>query len=119
MKNVLKTIETAKELAASKNVTLNINSEAFIDGCLDVNDYPNNTELMDMEYKGFRVFVYIGDWDSFEECGKWIDYDILDKDCHRINDTDNICLTNDVLEAATDIEFYMGKIDKIIEIMKI
>lgn len=119
MKNILKTIETAKKLAANKNVTLEICSSAFIDGNLDANDYPNNTDFMTMEYKGFCVFVYVGDWDSFKECGKWIDYDIFDSHEQLMNDGDNICLTNDVLEAATDIEFYMGKIDKIIETMKI
>ena len=120
MKNVFETIEMAKKLAANKNVTLEICSSAFIDDeHLDVNDYCNNTDLMVMGYKGFCVFVYVGDWDSFEECGKWIDYDIFDSNEQLMNDGDNICLTNDVLEAATDIEFYMDKIDKIIESINI
>lgn len=108
-------IAKAEEFAKENNVTLEINKRGFIDDdCLDVNEYADDTELMSMQYKGYLVNVYIGIWDSFKECGKWIDYDIFGGEYELMNDGNDICPTNDVLEAATDIEFYMSKIENII-----
>lgn len=116
---ILEAIVKAEEFAKENGVELEINKDSFIDDDnLDVNDYLSNTEFMHMKYKGYLVNVYIGDWNSFDELGsKWIDYDILDpnNDYELMNDGDDICLTNDVLEAATDIEFYINKIEKIIK----
>ena len=112
---IFEAITRAEELAKDNNVTLEICKENFIDDeNLDVNDYADDTELMSMQYKGYLVNVYIGSWDSFEECGKWIDYDIFHNDYELMNEGDDICETNDVLEAATDIEFYINKINNII-----
>ena len=111
---IYEAIEKAKEFAIKNNIFLEIYEKAFIDEeHLDANDYPDDTELMSMEYKGCLVNVYIGSWDSFKECGKWIDYDIF-KGNELMNDGDDICPTDNVLEAATDIEFYMNKINKLI-----
>ena len=113
---IFEVIVKAEEFAKENGVFLEINKRSFIaDDCLDVNEYADNTELMSMEYKGYLVNVYIGSWDSFKECGKWIDYDIFNTDDELMNDGDDICLTNDVLEAATDIKFYMNKIENIIK----
>lgn len=113
---IFEAIAKAEEFAKKNNVFLEVCKSSFIDdNCLDVNDYANDTELMSMQYKGYLVNVYIGNWDSFEECGtKWIDYDIFGGDYELMNDGDDICETNDVLEAATDIEFYINKIENII-----
>ena len=112
---IFEKIERAEALAKLKGVILEINRQSFIDDeTLDVNDYANDTELMSMQYQGYLVNVYIGSWDSFKECGKWIDYDIFYNDYELMNENDNICTTNDVLEAATDIEFYINKIENII-----
>ena len=111
---IIEAIVKAEKIAKENDVILEIYMNSFIDDdYLDVNDYPDDTELMSMEYKGYLVNVYIGSWDSFEEGGKWIDYDIF-KGHELINDGDDIYPTNDVLEAATDIEFYMDKINKLI-----
>lgn len=113
--NTLEQIKKAKELSVKNNIVFKINENAFIDEeNLDVNDYPDDTELMSMEYKGYLVNVYIGIWESFKEVGKWIDYDIFDGDFELMNGGDDICPTNNVLVAATDIEFYMDKINKLI-----
>ena len=112
---IFEQIAKAKEFAIKNDMVLEINEKAFIDEeHLDVNDYADDTELMSMEYKGYLVNVYIGSWDAFKEGGKWIDYDIFDGNSELMNDGDDICETNDVLEAATDIEFYTNKIEKII-----
>lgn len=112
---IFKQIARAEEFAQKNDVVLEINKRGFInDDCLDVNDYADDTELMSMQYKGYVVNVYIGSWDSFKEGGKWIDYDIFYNDYELMNDGDDICETNNVLKAATDIEFYMDKIEKII-----
>ena len=113
--HILETIAKAEEYARKNGVILEINKRGFIDDdCLDVNDYADDTEFMSMMYKGYLVNVYIGSWAAFKECGKWIDYDIFYAGYELINDGDNICLTNNVLDAATDIEFYMNKINKLI-----
>lgn len=114
-----KAIAKAERFAKENNVLLTIHWANFIDdNHLDVNDYPSNTEFMTMKYKGYLANVYIGDWDSFDELEtKWIDYDIFDlnNDYELMNDGNDICETNNVLEAATDIEFYMNKIENIIK----
>ena len=111
---IIEAIAKAEKIANENDVILEINMNSFIDDdYLDVNDYADDTEFMSMEYKGYLVNVYIGSWDSFKEHGKWIDYDIF-KDDELMNDGDDICLTDNVLEAATDIEFYMDKINKLI-----
>ena len=111
---IFEAIAKAEAFAENNNMSLQINKRGFIDDeHLDVNDYADDTELMSMEYKGYLVNVYIGSWDSFKEHGKWIDCDIF-KGNELMNDGDDICPTNDVLEAATDIEFYMDKINKLI-----
>ena len=113
---IFEAIKRAEEFAEKNNVSLQINNKGFMnDDCLDVNEYPDNTEFMSMQYKGYLVNVYIGSWDSFKEDGKWIDYDIFNGNFELMNDGDDICLTNDVLEAATDIKFYINKIEKIIQ----
>ena len=113
---IFEAIVKAEEFAKKNGVVLEINKRGFIDDdCLDVNDYADDTELMSMQYKGYLVNVYIGNWDSFKECGKWIDYDIFKGDFELMNEGDDVCLTNDVLEAATDIEFYINEIEKIIK----
>ena len=113
---IFETIVGAEEFAKENGIFLEICKSSFIDDdCLDVNDYADDTELMSMEYKGYLVNVYIGSWDSFKECGKWIDYDIWFGDYELINEGDDICPTNDVLEAATDIKFYVDKIENIIK----
>lgn len=117
MKNqkIREAINTAKDFAKENDVLLTIYLVNFIDDDnLDANDYADNTEFMSMRYKGYLVNVYIGSWDSFEECGKWIDYDIFADGYELVNEGDDICETNDVLEAATDIEFYINKINNII-----
>lgn len=112
---IFEAIARAEEFAKKNGVILEINKASFIDdNQLDANDYANDTELMSMQYKGYLVNVYIGNWDSFKECGKWIDYDIFGDDYELMNEYDNICEIHDVLEAATDIEFYINKINKII-----
>ena len=112
---IFETIAKAEEVAKENDVFLEVCKSSFIsDDCLDVNEYADDTELMSMQYKGYLVNVYIGSWDSFKECGKWIDYDIFDNDDELMNDGDDIYETNDVLEAATDIEFYINKIENII-----
>lgn len=119
MKNqkILEAINKAKDFAQENDVLLTIYLVNFIDDDnLNVNDYPDETDLMMMNYKGYRVYVSIGHWDSFNELGhKWIDYDIYNKDYKRMNDGDDIYDTNNVLEAATDIEFYINKIEDIIK----
>ena len=113
---IFEAIESAERFAKENSVTLEICKKSFIDDeHLDVNDYADDTELMSMQYKGYLVNVYIGSWDSFKECGKWIDYDIFYNDYELMNDGDDVCETNDVLEAATDIEFYINKIENIIK----
>ena len=113
---IFEEIARAEEFARNNGVILEVNKESFIDDdSLDANDYADDTELMSMQYKGYLVNVYIGSWDSFKEVGKWIDYDIFYNDYELMNDGDNICQTNDVLEAATDIEFYIKKIENIIK----
>ena len=108
-------IARAEEFARNNGVILEINKESFIDDdSLDANVYADDTELMSMQYKGHLVNVYIGSWDSFKEVGKWIDYDIFADGYDLVNNGDDICETNDVLEAATDIEFYINKINNII-----
>lgn len=112
---IFKAIAKAEEFAKDNGVFLEICKRSFIDDdCLDVNEYADDTELMSMQYKGYLVNVYIGSWDSFKEAGKWIDYDIFYNDYELMNDGDDVCGTNDVLEAATDIEFYINKIENII-----
>lgn len=112
---IFKQIARAEEFANKNDVVLEINKRGFInDDCLDVNEYADDTELMSMQYKGYLVNVYIGSWISFKESGKWIDYDIFDSNDELMNDGDDICSTNDVLEAATNIECYMDKINNII-----
>ena len=112
---ICEAITRAEGIAKQNGVILEINKRGFIDDdCLDVNDYADDTELMSMQYKGYLVNVYIGSWDSFKEGVKWIDCDIFDSNYELMNDGDDICLTNNVLEAATDIEFYMNKINNII-----
>lgn len=112
---IFEAIAKAEEFAKKNDVFLEICKSSFIaDDCLDVNEYADDTELMSMQYKGYLVNVYIGSWDSFEECGKWIDYDIFADGYELVNEGDDICETNDVLEAATDIEFYINKINNII-----
>jgi hypothetical protein len=111
---IYEAIAKAKELAMKNGIVLEINEKAFIDeDHLDVNDYADDTELMSMEYKGCLVNVYIGSWQAFKEAGKWIDYVIFNNG-EFVNDGDDTCPTDDVLEAATDIEFYMKKINKLI-----
>lgn len=113
---IFKAIVGAEEFAKEHDVFLEVCKSSFIaDDCLDVNEYADDTELMSMQYKGYLVNVYIGSWDSFKECGKWIDYDIFNSDYELMNDGDDICETNDVLEAVTDIKFYMNKIENIIK----
>lgn len=115
---ICKAIAKAERLAKENNVLLTIHWANFIDdNHLNADDYPNNIEFMTMKYKGYLVNVYIGDWHSFEELeNKWIDYDIFDlnNDYELMNDGIDICETHDVLEAATDIEFYINKIEAII-----
>ena len=112
---IFKEIARAEGIAKQNGVILEINKRGFIDDdCLDVNEYADDTELMSMQYKGYLVNVYIGSWISFQDGGKWIDYDIFDSNDELMNDGDDICPTNDVLKAATDIEFYMDKINKLI-----
>ena len=111
---IIEAIAKAEKIAKENDVILEINMNSFIeDDCLDVNNYADDTEFMSMQYKGYLVNVYIGSWDSFKEYGKWIDYDIF-KGYELMNDGDDIYPTNNVLEAATDIEFYMDKINKLI-----
>jgi hypothetical protein len=114
--NIFKAIEKAEEIAKKNGVILEINKRGFIDDdYLDAHDYAADTEFMSMQYKGYLVNVYIGNWDSFKEFGtKWIDYDIFNDNDELMNDGDDICETNDVLKAATDIEFYINKIENII-----
>ena len=112
---IFEAIAKAEEFAKENGVFLEICKSSFIDdNCLDVNEYANDTEFMSMQYKGYLVNVYIGRWDSFEVGGKWIDYDIFADGYDLMNEGDDICETNDVLEAATDIEFYINKINNII-----
>ena len=112
---IIETIMKAEKLAKDNDVILEIHMNSFIDDdYLGVNNYEDGTEFMNMEYKGYLVNVYIGSWDSFKEGGKWIDYDIFDLDDNLMNDGDDICPTDNVLEAATDIEFYVNKIENII-----
>lgn len=113
---IIEAIAKAERIAKENGVILEININSFIDDdYLDVNDYADDTEFMSMQYKGYLVNVYIGSWDSFKEGGKWIDYDIFDGDFKLMNDGDDIYKTNDVLEAATDIEYYINKIENIIK----
>ena len=113
---IFEAIARAEEFAKEHDVILEICQGSFIDDeNLDVNDYADDTEFMSMQYKGYLVNVYIGNWDSFKELGsKWIDYDIFYNDYELMNEDDDICETHDVLEAATDIKFYVDKINKII-----
>jgi hypothetical protein len=113
---IFEAIAKAEKFAKDNGVFLEICKRSFIDDdCLDVNEYADDTELMSMQYKGYLVNVYIGSWDSFKEAGKWIDYDIFYNDYELMNDGDDVCETNDVLEAATDVKFYMNKIENIIK----
>lgn len=112
---IFEAIVKAEEFAKKNSIKLEICKDNFIDDDnLDVNDYADDTEFMSMQYKGYLVNVYIGSWDSFKEGGKWIDYDIFYNGYELMNDGDDVCDTNDVLEAATDVEFYMNKINNII-----
>ncbi len=112
---IFEAIAKAEKLAKDNDIILEININSFIDDdCLDVNGYLNDTEFMSMEYKGYLVNVYIGSWDSFKEGGQWIDYDIFDLDNNLMNDGDDIYPSKNVLKAATDIEFYINKIENII-----
>lgn len=113
---ICEAIAKAEEFAKENGVILEICKSSFIaDDYLDVNEYADDTELMSMQYKGYLVNVYIGSWDSFKEYGKWIDYDIFHSDYELMNEEDDVCETEDVLEAATDIEFYINKIENIIK----
>ena len=113
---ICEAIAKAKELATENGIILELNEKIFADAKhLDASDYADDTEIMSMQYKGYLVNVYIGCWDSFKELGtKWIDYDIFYNEDELMNDGDDICETNNVLKAATDIEFYINKIEKII-----
>lgn len=115
---ICKEIAKAENFAKENDVLLTIHWANFIDDKhLDANDYPNNTEFMTMKYKGYLVNVYVGDWDSFKELKiKWIDYDIFDlnNDYELVNDGDDVYKTDNVLKAATDVKFYMNKIEDII-----
>lgn len=112
---IQKAIKEAKFFAKQNGVKLHIYEENLIDDAhIIATDYPNDTELMTMQYKGFLVNVYIGDWQSFNDLNqKWIDYDIYsDVSCEeRINDNDDIRGQN-VLVAITDIQFYINKIER-------
>lgn len=113
---IIEAIVKAERMAKENGAVLEINMNSFIDDdYLDVNYYEDYTEFMSMQYKGYLVNVYIGSWDSFKEGGKWIDYDIFNDDLELMNDGDDIYETNDVLEAATNIEFYINKIENIIK----
>lgn len=115
-------IKKAEEFAKKNNVKLFINKESFIDdNNLDVNDYPNETEFMSLNYKDCLVNVYIGDWDSFKEFGtKWIDYDIYKEETGELlNDGNDIFPGHNVLDAATDISFYIEKIEKYLNMKEI
>ena len=113
---ICEAIAKAKEFAIKNGIILELNEKIFVDAKhLDASDYADDTEIMSMQYKGYLVNVYIGSWDSFKEFEtKWIDYDIFYNDYELMNDGDDICETNNVLQAATDIEFYINKIEKII-----
>ena len=114
---IFEAVIKAEKTANENGVILKININNFIDDdCLDVNGYPNDTEFMSMEYKGYLVNVYIGSWDAFKEGEQWIDYDIFDSDDNLMNDGDDIYPSKNVLKAATDIEFYINKIENIISI---
>lgn len=119
---IFEKIKEAKVFAKQNNVTLYICEESFInDDNLDVNDYPNDTEFMFLKYKDCFVNVYIGDWDSFEEVGsKWIDYDIYKEETEELlNDGNDIFPGHNVLDAATDISFYIEKIEKYLNMKEI
>ena len=108
-------IKEAKFFAKQHNVKLHIYEENLIDDThLCAKDYPNDTELMTMQYKGYLVNVYIGNYNSFNEINdKWIDYDIYTDVSGEvlINDGDDIRGQN-VLVAITDIHFYIDKIEE-------
>ena len=119
MEMIQQAIKEAKFFAKQNGVKLHIYEENLIDDThIVATDYPNDTELMTMQYKGFLVNVYIGNWKSFEELNqKWIDYDIYSNiSCEElINENKNIYFGGNVLLATTDIQFYMGEIDKYLE----
>ena len=115
MEMIQQSIKEAKLFAKQHNVKLHIYEENLIDDAhLCAKDYSNDTELMTMQYKGYLVNVYIGNYQSFDEINnKWIDYDIYtDISCEeRINDGYDIRGQN-VLVAITDIQFYIDKIER-------
>ena len=115
MEMIQQSIKEAKLFAKQHNVKLHIYEEFLIDDAhLCAKDYPNDTDLMIMQYKGYLVNVYIGNWDAFNEINdKWIDYDIYaDLSCEeRINESCDIRGQN-VLEAVTNIQFYIDKIEE-------
>ena len=108
-------IKEAKLFARQHKVKLHIYEENLKDDThLCAKDYPNDIDLMTMQYKGYLVNVYIGNWESFDEINdKWIDYDIYsDESCEEfINEGDDIRGQN-VLVAITDIQFYIDKIEE-------
>ena len=115
MEMIQQSIKETKLFAKQHNVKLHIYEDNLIDDAhLCAKDYPNDTELMTMQYKGYLVNVYIGSYQSFDEINdKWIDYDIYTNiSCEeRINDNDDIRGQN-VLVAITDVQFYIDKIEE-------
>jgi hypothetical protein len=112
---IQKAIKEAKFFAKQNGVKLHIYEENLIDDThIIAKDYPNDIDLMTMQYKGYLVNVYIGNWDAFNEINdKWIDYDIYaDLSCEeQINESYDIRGQN-VLVAITDIQFYIDKIEE-------
>lgn len=115
MEMIQQSIKEAKLFAKQHNVKLHIYEKNLIDDAhLCAKDYPADVELMTMQYKGYLVNVYIGNWHSFKDIkDKWIDYDIFtDISCEeQINEGDDIRGQN-VLEAITNIQFYIDKIEE-------
>ena len=119
MKNKLEMIQQAikeaKFFAKQHNVKLHIYEENLIDDAhIIAKDYSNDTDLMIMQYKGYFVNVYIGNWDSFNEINdKWIDYDIYtDVSCEEQINAGVDVRGQNVLEAVTNIQFYIDKIEE-------
>lgn len=115
MEMLQQAIKEAKFFAKQHNVKLYIYEENLIDDAhVSASDYPNDIDLMTMQYKGYLVNVYIGNWDAFNEINdKWIDYDIYtDLSCEeQINESYDIRGQN-VLVAITNIKFYIDKIEE-------
>ena len=119
MKNKLEMIQQAikeaKFFAKQHNVKLHIYEENLIDDAhIIAKDYSNDTDLMIMQYKGYFVNVYIGNWDAFNEINdKWIDYDIYtDVSCEEQINAGVDVRGQNVLEAVTNIQFYIDKIEE-------